>query len=96
VDHETIYNREVAWLNKPENKMWRSLLYNELDQWWSVHPPSSKKRKSISNAMGATVIYDDDRAWTTSWTPGPLAAGAASQAGARGSTKLSTLGRRRR
>jgi len=82
VDHETIYNREVAWLNKPENKMWRSLLYKELEQWWSVHPPSSKKRKSISNAVGATVIDDDDRRYMSVDNFVDPLAGAASQAGA--------------
>ena len=61
VDHETMYNKEVAWLNKPENHLWRSYLYKELEEWWSVHPPSSKKRKSTSKAVGATVVDDDDR-----------------------------------
>jgi hypothetical protein len=61
VDHEKIYKREVVWLSKPENKMWRSYLYNELEQWWRKHPPSSKKRKSMSIAAGAPDIDDDDR-----------------------------------
>ena len=61
VDHEKIYSREVVWLNKPENKMWRSCLYKELEEWYRVHPPSSKKRKSTGKAVGEIVDVDDDR-----------------------------------
>ena len=52
-----------AWLNKTQNQMWRSYLrlYKELEEWCSVHPPSSRKRKVTSKAVGATVVDDDDR-----------------------------------
>ena len=40
VDHEAFHNKEVAYLNHPDNQRWRGLLYTALDAWYSEFKPS--------------------------------------------------------
>jgi len=39
VDHLLYYNKQVAFLNHPNNQLWRELLYTELDACIGGQPP---------------------------------------------------------
>ena len=61
VDHEAFYNKEVAYLNHPDNQRWRGLLYTALDAWYAEFKPS-KKRKGRSSCGGpAPAVVDGKR-----------------------------------
>ena len=40
--------------------MWRALLYKELEEWYTEHPPASKKRKSTGGASRITNVVVDE------------------------------------
>ena len=59
VDHVEFYQKQVALYQNPARyKMWRSLLYKELDEWYKEHPPS-KKRRSRGAASGSSSVVAD-------------------------------------
>jgi hypothetical protein len=50
VAHVEFYQKQVAFYQDATHyKMWRSLLYKELDEWFAEHPPT-RKRKSHGTA----------------------------------------------
>jgi hypothetical protein len=58
VDHEEFYENQVAFYRDPAYyKIWRSLLYRELDAWYTEHP-SSKKRRSKGAASGRVTVVN--------------------------------------
>ena len=61
VAHDEFYQKQVLRLQNPANyRMWRSLLFKELEEWYTKHPPSSKKRKSTGGASQITDIVVDE------------------------------------
>ena len=55
--HVEFYQQQVLFYQNPANyKMWRSLLYKELDTWYKDHPPSSKKRRSYGSSSGSPSV----------------------------------------
>jgi hypothetical protein len=61
VAHDEFYQKQVLRFQNPANyRMWRSLLFKELEEWYTKHPPSSKKRKSTGGASQITDIVVDE------------------------------------
>ena len=59
VDHVEFYQKQVALYQNPARfKMWRSLLYKELDEWYKEHLPS-KKHKSYGATSGSPSVAVD-------------------------------------
>jgi hypothetical protein len=57
VAHVEFDKKEAVFLQNPEKyKIWRSLLYKELDERYKVHPPLSKKCKSSGTASERAAI----------------------------------------
>jgi hypothetical protein len=57
--HVEFYQKQVALFQNPATyKIWRSLLYKELDEWYKEHPPT-KKRKSYGAASGSPSVVAD-------------------------------------
>jgi hypothetical protein len=51
---------DTFYQNPAKYRMWRSLLYKELDGWYKEHQPS-KKHKSHGTASGSpSVVFDSD------------------------------------
>jgi len=48
VDHVAFYHKQVAFLNNPQNKPWRGLLYTELDAWYAEFKSPKKRKGRIS------------------------------------------------
>jgi ubiquitin len=62
LDHEKFHQKQVVrFQNRDNYKIWRALLYKELEEWYTEHPPASKKRKRSSGASRiANVIVDEE------------------------------------
>jgi hypothetical protein len=60
--HEEFYQKQIVIFQNPETyKVWRTLLYKELDEWYNDHPPASKKHKSTGGASRiADVVVGGD------------------------------------
>jgi hypothetical protein len=61
--HEEFYQKQVVIFQNPETyEVWRTLLYKELDEWYTDHPPASTKRKSTGGAsrIPDSVAADGD------------------------------------
>jgi ubiquitin len=54
--HQEFYQKQIVIFKNPETyKVWRTLLYKELNEWYTDHPQASKKRKRTG---GASRIVD--------------------------------------
>ena len=61
VDHLAFYQKQVAFYQNPAYyKMWRALLFKELDEWYKEYP-ATKKRKSYGTASGSAGVVVVDR-----------------------------------
>ena len=59
VDHVEFYQKQVALYQNPaRERMWRSLLYQELDKWYKEHPPSKKRRSRGASSGSSSVAAD--------------------------------------
>jgi hypothetical protein len=63
-------------------RLWRSVLYKELDEWCSKHQQSSKRRKSNSRAVAIANVVVDRRFKDMDDFADPLDAGATDTAAA--------------
>ena len=61
VDHEAFYNKEVAYLNHPDNQRWRGLLYTALDAWYAEFKPSKKRKGRSSGGGPAPAVVDGEQ-----------------------------------
>ena len=55
VDHVKFYNDELIFLQHPNNRQWRGRLYIALEEWYSEHPPTKKRRSNIGGAERPTA-----------------------------------------
>jgi hypothetical protein len=60
--HEEFYQKQVVIFQNTETyKVWRTLLYKELDEWYTDHLQASTKRKSTGGASRIPdVVVDGD------------------------------------
>ena len=61
VDHEVFFKKQVALLNHPNNKHWRSFLYKELVSWFDEFKPTKKhKGRSLGRTSMAVDVDADE------------------------------------
>ena len=54
LEHVKFYNDELIFLQHPNNRQWRGRLYTALEEWYSEHPPTKKRRSNIGGAERPT------------------------------------------
>ena len=59
MDHEVFLKKQVAPLNHPDNKHWRSFLYKELVAWYDEFKPTKKPK---GRSLGRTSMAVDSDA----------------------------------
>jgi hypothetical protein len=55
VEHEKFYSQELAFLKDPKNAAWRVAFFDALEEWYSEHAPT-KKRRSISRGVESVRV----------------------------------------
>ena len=73
VDHLLYYNKQVAFLNHPNNQLWRELLYTALDAWYTKFSGKPSKKQKDRFSCGTWVDFFtninivDSTIFSTSW-----------------------------
>ena len=57
VDHLLYYNKQVAFLNHPNNQLWRELLYTALDAWYTKFSGKPSKKQKGRFSCGTWVDF---------------------------------------
>jgi hypothetical protein len=61
LDHEVFFKKQVALLNHPDNKHWRSFLYKELVAWYDEFKPTKKRKGRSLGRTNMAVNVDADK-----------------------------------
>ena len=77
LNHEEFYAKEVAFLNHPNNKQCRGLLFKALEAWYAEFKPTKKRaRKSAGKAVEGVCIDENRRFFNVDGFEDPFEDGA--------------------